>query len=501
MKVKRLIKRVLAWIGVAAMPLAFVGCANAPGASVAAKTNTSQIVEQAQSEGSAAAVLEDRNLLAERIGAPEQLTWENASADGKLTVSIDAPVFVPENDLPIIRVEPAQFSQETVDRFYQGLVGDVPMYKTVYERTKSELEDLLAYYRGVLVDESTSASDKDFAQDYIKDFETQLTGAPETITPVLGTSKLKRIAERADGITIYHDGVDLMNENRTCFFSVENDREITESISWDDVEEDGTVSGSATIPVMRNARLSYSVTTGGVHDGDGHDTVWIGRNEALPEYTQGLIKLTPAEAAAQAGSILMRIGVADTFDVTDIYLCSDRHPGWNVPEATGYYYRITCTRRIGDIPCVAGMGSGSGRNSTYWGAEGISIRTDDCGVEHVGWDAPVNILETVSDAAQLRPFSEILEIAQKILPMEFESEARDEYHDSVEVKIDRVTLSLQRIVEQGQPFSGLLIPVWNFYGARMISSGERPGSSDFKFGSMLSVNAVDGNVIDVERGY
>ena len=224
----------------------------------------------------------------------------------------------------------------------------------------------------------------------------------------------------------------------------------------------------------------------------------------MPDHAASLLKTTPTEAAAQADAILQRVGLAEMFMISDIYLVSDRSPLNDRPEATGYSYRIICTRTINGIPCAYThnvLGSRTLRTGDFWGYEYIYISINDLGVDSFNWNAPVSLPETTTETAQLRPFSEILEIAQKILPMEFEAEARDEDAQSVTVKIDRVTLSLQRVVEQGQPFAGLLIPVWNFHGTRTISREGPTWSSDFRIGSMLSINAIDGNIIDVEKGY
>ncbi len=497
-------KRIIAILLIGAFLLA--GCQAKGEPLEAAQKNTEQIITLATAEENPPIATEPQKEkdLAQRIGAPEQLTWENTFVDGKLTVSIDAPVIVPEKDLPVIRVEPAQFAQETIDRFYDGIVGDMPMFETIRQRTRSELEDMLEYYRGVLADENASAADKDFAQGYIEDMEAQLSGAPENIKPVPGTSKLKRIVEMADGKPIYLDGVDLMSEDRKHFFSVRNDSDLTEAISWDDIDENGTVTGSTTVFPSRNAGMSYSAMIGGPHTNEGDDTIRLERSDELPERVASLLKTTPAEAAAQADAVLQRAGLSETFMVSDIYLISDRSPINGVPEATGYSYSICCTRTIDGIPCAYlhnALGSRTSRTSDFWGYENVYISINDIGLQNVDWIAPINLLETVSEAPQLRQFSQILEIAQKILPLEFETDAKDENALSVMVKIDRITLSLQRIIEQGQPFSGMLIPVWNFYGTRSISREELNYSSDYRLGSMLSINAIDGNIIDVEQGY
>lgn len=57
-----------------------------------------------------------------------------------------------------------------------------------------------------------------------------------------------------------------------------------------------------------------------------------------------------------------------------------------------------------------------------------------------------------------------------------------------------------RVFEQGSAENGLLIPVWNFYGTRQRTFTD--GETDETIpGIMLSINAVDGSIIDRALGY
>lgn len=484
------------------------GCAKAPADDMTAQKNTEQIISLASAEAAALTQpeSEEKGTLAERIGAPEQLTWENRSVDGKLTVSIDAPVIVPEIDLPIIRVEAAEFTQETVDRIYEGLLGDMPMFEVVYQRTKSEVEALLTYYRSVLEDASASTPSKVSAQEYVDLLEAELNGAPESIAPISANSTFKRIPViENDKVVAHYYGLDLTNADRTCYFSVSNDYDNQAPIVSEDVDKNGNVTGGSVLPVMKNAHISYSNKRNRMHTGYHDDTIRVARDAMLPEKVAGILRLTPAEAAAKADEILMRMGLIDTFSVADIYLVSDRYPEQGRLEPTAYDYRIVCTRRIDGIPCAylhGEHGSGSMKDGAFWSYESIEVNVSDSGVSYVVWGGPLHILETVDAAPQLLPYSTIMEIAQKILPLQYNAEVQDAFTKTVRVNIDRVTLSLQRIVDKGELGNGLLIPVWNFFGTRTIERTDDFYSSGyFKFGSQLSINALDGSIIDPAQGY
>jgi hypothetical protein len=83
-------------------------------------------------------------------------------------------------------------------------------------------------------------------------------------------------------------------------------------------------------------------------------------------------------------------------------------------------------------------------------------------------------------------------------------EAQADYSGSkYDFNINRVTLSLHRIIEQDSNESGLLVPAWNFYGKQTIDpmDGSPTGAFDKLGESFLTINAIDGSVIDTFKGY
>ncbi len=72
------------------------------------------------------------------------------------------------------------------------------------------------------------------------------------------------------------------------------------------------------------------------------------------------------------------------------------------------------------------------------------------------------------------------------------------------LSIDRIQLELQRVTEENAIEYGLVIPVWNFYGEYISEYEWATFSSKPPYdlpGALLTINAVDGSVIDPQKGY
>ena len=69
-------------------------------------------------------------------------------------------------------------------------------------------------------------------------------------------------------------------------------------------------------------------------------------------------------------------------------------------------------------------------------------------------------------------------------------------------KIEKVTLTLRRIMEQNNAENGFFVPVWDFYGTTQTTYKNEPPSEFFSNNRpLLTINAIDGTVIDLNRGY
>lgn len=97
-------------------------------------------------------------------------------------------------------------------------------------------------------------------------------------------------------------------------------------------------------------------------------------------------------------------------------------------------------------------------------------------------------------------FTEIQDIFQKKIIVN-----KADYSEyGTDLKITEVRLGLARITEQNNLESGLLIPVWDFFGTATYyyETGELKSYTESVSGkSYLTINAIDGSIIDRRQGY
>ena len=117
----------------------------------------------------------------------------------------------------------------------------------------------------------------------------------------------------------------------------------------------------------------------------------------------------------------------------------------------------------------------------------------------------MEITEIITENANLLPFSEIASIAMRMLPVIYGGYVHgDDDLLRATLSIDRIQLELQRVTEENAIEYGLVIPVWNFYGEYVSEYEWATFSSKPPYdlpGALLTINAVDGSVIDPQKGY
>ena len=114
------------------------------------------------------------------------------------------------------------------------------------------------------------------------------------------------------------------------------------------------------------------------------------------------------------------------------------------------------------------------------------------GAKLVYWECPYTLTETLTDSAQLLSFEQTMEIASRLLPIKYAHQEKYLAYRNQQAyckTVDRITLGYTRIQSKDNPKQFQLVPVWDFFDA------EAPDAS------MLTLNAIDGTVIDRGYGY
>lgn len=131
----------------------------------------------------------------------------------------------------------------------------------------------------------------------------------------------------------------------------------------------------------------------------------------------------------------------------------------------------------------------------------MSFVLDDEGFIDVLWSAPLEVLNTEVEDSNLLSFSEVRAIFEKIIFISTESNIPEGYN--LVCNVTKVRLELMRVIKQNSNLEGFLIPVWNFYGINITydENGDPPEHTKYMESILLSVNAIDGSIIDGSKGY
>lgn len=294
-------------------------------------------------------------------------------------------------------------------------------------------------------------------------------------------------------------------------FSVRND---PLRMAYDDESVDWGEEIGASLSYNRGSR---------VDDGGAMEIYTLLLDESVvPEQAKDSLTITPSEARALVESTISALPVSLK---TDGVFLLERHyyltETVNGETQTIYdvlsdepprcIYIVTLGQSVGGIPCRNVLEANANNFKTEtsltpsWFYERIKCVVSDEGIESFSWRAPMEITEIITENANLLPFSEIASIALRMLPVIYGGYVHgDDDLLRATLNIDRIQLELQRVTEENAIEYGLVIPVWNFYGEYVSEYEWATFSSKPPYdlpGALLTINAVDGSVIDPQKGY
>jgi hypothetical protein len=346
-----------------------------------------------------------------------------------VSVEVDASVTIPQDNMPIVRVHGVNFTQETVDRFWDILIGDTTMYDLFDDAQK----------------------------------ETNAT-----------------LKTRDDGVTIlnvieYPKGEWWKTDGKQFF--VLNNRE--------------TPYGKGK-PLNYDATLHYRYAcTDEAFFEDALDRQTIVDRARMPEGVN--LNMTPDGAMRQAAEWIERLHIP----FTPIQVKAVRN------EAKQDAYLVECSRVVNGVPTAVMDGYSRLDPKTSvtvdWYYESFKILLSDDGLLALQWESPIEEEDTVVENSSLLPFDKVMDVFRTMMPIRYAAS----YEDRSEVyAIGDIRLELVRVLEQNVQNSGLLVPVWCFYGT---NREEAKNGSNYQgveiYGCWLMINAIDGSIIDPQKGY
>ncbi len=197
------------------------------------------------------------------------------------------------------------------------------------------------------------------------------------------------------------------------------------------------------------------------------------------------------------------------------------HGGKPKPEDLkniGYCFHYT--RKLNGIPITytterGGFTEHADSEIKPWCYEALDIYVTKDGIDAVSFRNPYEIGGIKDENPGLMPFSEMMQIFEKMMIIQNEDIFTDQRAFGEDVgapakartyRVDRIVFGYSRIYDpKGGNSAGLLVPVWDFFGEYETDFGEEEKEGKTlvreEHHSFLTINAVDGTVIDRKCGY
>ena len=463
-------RRVLVSLLALAMIFA-AGCQKTPEASIVTGKSSDDLIEKARADAGTGA-------LAEKLGAPETYQNSVSSQDGKLTVTIDAAVTVPEAEaVPIIRVSPAEITQAQADTLMEKLPRST-LYSTDRQPTKDEIEAELLQARqelaqGPAEDDPLYQTEglevwQQSRQDHIDALEAEYDQAPETAEPrpISGV-----FAENAEGL----------------------------SEIWG--EADGGDGGHEELRIVNGPfgqALCYAFFSRNAAD-DGLSLLYAPAQDMEDVFQVDISQIPDVTVPAERARTLCD-GVARVLGIDGMSCRSFRkmysQPQPGVPERC--CWELHYTRELGGVPItytddswVAVTMTPGGSYQAPWPYESIVFYVNDDGIVGMKWLSPYEIGDAVTADSALLSFGDVMGVFEKMYIVDNDGVEED-------VTVNDIRLGYARVLKQDETGVGLLVPAWDFFGTVTDADGAVFDDPDQ---SLLTINAIDGTIVDRAVGY
>lgn len=211
------------------------------------------------------------------------------------------------------------------------------------------------------------------------------------------------------------------------------------------------------------------------------------------------ISMSLAQAKTLAQNTLQAVGATD-LQLTDaqlgtlIPLTSSQNPN-TMDQAYGLWF----TRHVTGVPTTLDLTDPTPQNAASYSYERAFMLINDSGVIEFSWSSPMQNVGTISSNAKIISFNAAMNAFKEQFFIHYAQ--NDTSKEKITYAINRITLGLMRVQDKNQTNTYTMVPVWDFFG----STNPPPSNHDLFYTpsmeSLLTVNAIDGSIIDRKLGY
>lgn len=421
---------------------------------------------------------------------PEHFAGDWTGVDGLVTVHADATVTLPQaSAIPTATVQRRFFTQEEADRLREAFTKGNPFYED--QITKQDLQPTLERYyameRGDIPIELDRGNTREVLEDYIENMKAAIEKAPDESDRVPADTTLRPDPRGTfDEKLIGWSEVD----GNQVYIHIYNDSDF----------------GITTLAIAYREGYGY---TNGCYSVDYDDV------EVPPE-----LSMTEADAIAMGDALMTSLGqesmVCQQIKPV-VYSSGDEGKYYSTfhgePSVLDSGYEMHYVRTVNGFPIAY---TGRGGSSTpdnedieCWAYEEMTVYAAKDGIVYFYWMNPYTEPVVQTPDTALMDFGDIQDIfAKMIMVTNEELKAQNTASGFVcqrNMDVYDVQLHLMRIRDKYNTTEGTLVPVWDFYGNNKLQAVDRSYSKyvyeDGYDEIVLTVNAVDGTIIDRDLGY
>lgn len=466
-----------AWalVTAAAMTAALAGCGDS------AQTREEIVIPKETQQHSAAVQETGGGNIRKQVQAPAQ--WQESFGDDRITVTAAAPVIIPEAEgFRTKKVTSRVFTQEDYDAVKRMLLGDGPLWdrdRTAMSGsngfTRQEIEERIAQ----LESEKTSGE------------KGSIMYGGEEIDYDEKIAEWKKMREAAPDEAQTTEIPEIVNYN-----------EETPEQNW--LLGNVTVNGQDYfVALNNNLQEDWRWIDFKVNRSDLMGN-FMAAQDIQPDTSE--LQNHTAEIRDKAVKIVKDLGFTDFLPAGEEFMVTlsgdEEHNGEIMLSNVGY--GIHFTRVIDGIPVTYTHADGNASEGDWaaWPYESVDIVFDEKGLASFAWNDPYQMEELSDENVFLLPFEDIGQIAREMFLKKY-ADFYKEMGWKIDFQIDEVRLGYMRVTEKGNPEEGTMIPVWDFFGSRTVGDpkGDESMSAFGPYESWLTINAMDGTIIDRDLGY
>ena len=410
-----------------------------------------------------------------------------------IDITIDADVVLPETDaIPVARVQSGELDMQVMENIWRliangsGMLEDFP--RSYYEGQASMW---MEYREAGNLDKYSSFEEMDAA-----------------ISELLAEAATKP----AEPVFLPESPMDVMQTGEKLHDTYDCSEGAVNFYGWSDQETVYNMWLNATSGggngFTRDIEMDYELN-------DYQNSV-NPLNIYLPAIERGEFRVQLPErsiedAQAYAEQLLAELGITDFACV--VARIAPLLPGvvdWNAgPYSCAYEFVFT--RQVAGVNVTYNDVKSSG-GSIYrdtpdytpsWGYERIQLLVDDAGVLYMAYPPLYEVTEIVTERAEILSLEEAVASFERMIGYQYAAyeTGQRELCDDAYLCIDEIRLGLTRIAEKNAQQQGYLVPSWTFFGHYKLSDFWPDGEGHHGTEAILIVNALDGSIIDPDRGF